>query len=117
MTEVPVIDLARARGRGRREREAVAAAIDEACREIGFFAITGHGVADAAVEDLRRAAHAFFALPAAEKLGARHPLGAVNRGYHPVGGEALATANDLAAPPDLKEFFQVGPVDVGTEPY
>jgi isopenicillin N synthase-like dioxygenase len=40
-----------------------------------------------------------------------------NRGYHPVGGEALSQANDAAAPPDLKEFFHVGPVDVGDDPY
>jgi isopenicillin N synthase-like dioxygenase len=41
----------------------------------------------------------------------------MNRGYHPVGGEALSTANDAAAPPDLKEFFHVGPVDVSDDPY
>ena len=88
-----------------------------ACREIGFFAISGHGVPDRTVDDLRRAAHAFFALPAAEKLAVRHPVAGTNRGYHPVGGEALSKANDAAAPPDLKEFFHVGPVDAGADPY
>ena len=34
-----------------------------------------------------------------------------------MGGEALAQANDAAAPPDLKEFFHIGPVDVGRAPY
>ena len=114
---VPEIDLAPARLGGRREREAVAAAIDAACREIGFFAITGHGVPDGVVEDLRRAAHEFFELPAADKLAARHPVPGTNRGYHPVGGEALSAANDVAAPPDLKEFFHVGPVDVSEDAY
>jgi isopenicillin N synthase-like dioxygenase len=70
------------------------------------------------VDDLRRAAHAFFSRPLAEKLAARHPVAGTNRGYHPVGGEALSKANtDAVAPPDLKEFFHVGPVDVGTDPY
>ncbi len=46
MTEVPVIDLAPARHGGAAERARVAAPIDAACREIGFFAITGHGVPD-----------------------------------------------------------------------
>lgn len=113
---IPRIDLAPALGGGRAERLRVAAAIDAACREIGFFAITGHGVPDAVVHELRRLAHAFFALPLEVKLAARHPAG-INRGYHPMGGEALAAANDLAAPPDLKEFFHVGPVDVGDDPY
>ena len=119
MTSVPLIDLSAARSGGRREREAAASAIDAACREIGFFAITGHGVADRIVEDLRRDAHEFFALPLAEKLAARHPVAGTNRGYHPVGGETLAQANDATALalPDLKEFFHVGPVDVTGDPY
>ena len=117
MNHVPVIDLTSARQGTRAERLAVAGAIDQACREIGFFAISGHGIADRLVDDLRRAAHAFFALPMAEKVAVRHPVSGTNRGYHPVGGEALSKANDAAAPPDLKEFFHVGPVDVGENAY
>ena len=111
MAHVPVIDLAPARLGGAAVRGRVAHAIDTACREIGFFAITGHGVPDRLVDDLRRLAHEFFARPLADKLAARHPVDGTNRGYHPVGGEALSAANDAAAPPDLKEFFHVGPVD------
>jgi isopenicillin N synthase-like dioxygenase len=117
MAEVPVIDLTLARTGGRRDREHVARQIDAACQEIGFFAITGHGVPDALVDDLRRRAHEFFALPLPEKLKASHPVRGTNRGYHPAGGEALSTANDAASPPDLKEFFHVGPVDVTDDPY
>jgi len=108
---VPLIDLGPARRGDRAARLTVAHAIDHACREIGFFAIAGHGVPDGLVEGLRRRAHQFFELPLAEKLKARHPVAGTNRGYHPIGGEALATANDDVAPPDLKEFFHVGPVD------
>jgi isopenicillin N synthase-like dioxygenase len=115
LTAVPVIDLAPARG-GAAGRRQVAAAIDAACRDIGFFAITGHAVSDRLVDDLRRGAHAFFALPASVKLAARHPAG-MNRGYHHAGGEALAAANDGEAPPDLKEFFHIGPVDTSDDPY
>ena len=117
MNAVPVIDLAPARGGGRAERLAVARAIDAACRDIGFFAVRGHGVPEALVHDLRGRAHEFFALPLADKLAARHPVPGTNRGYHPVGGETLASANDAAAPPDLKEFFHVGPVDVSGDAY
>ena len=116
MAEVPVIDLGPARG-GAAERRRVAGAIDEACREIGFFAITGHGVTDRLVDDLRRHGHAFFALPMEEKLASRHPVAGTNRGYHPVGLEALSASNDEAAPPDLKEFFHIGPVDASGDAY
>jgi isopenicillin N synthase-like dioxygenase len=95
----------------------VARAIDAACCEIGFFAVRGHGVPEALVHDLRGRAYEFFALPLADKLAARHPVPGTNRGYHPVGGETLASANDSAAPPDLKEFFHVGPVDVSGDAY
>ena len=114
---VPVIDLAPARSGGLADRRRVASRIDDACRDIGFFAITGHGVRDALIDDLRRRAHSFFARPAAEKLTWRHPVAGTNRGYQPAGLEALSAANDAAAPPDLKEFFHIGPVDVGDDVY
>src|SRR3989442_4814951 len=113
---VPVIDLAPARAAAA-DRLRVAAAIDAACREIGFFAIDGHGVPARVVDEVRAVAHAFFAMPREAKLAARHPVAGTNRGYHPVGGEALSSANDAPAPPDLREFFHVGPVDVGSDAY
>jgi len=113
---VPLIDLSSARG-GAATRRRLAAAIDDACRDVGFFALDGHGVSERVVHDLRASAHAFFALPAAAKLAARHPVPGTNRGYHPAGGEALSSANDAPALPDLKEFFHVGPVDVGADAY
>ena len=114
MTHVPLIDLAPASGGARRQ---VADAIDRACRDIGFFAITGHGVPATLVTRLRRVGHAFFERPMADKLAYRHPVTGTNRGYHPIGGETLSKANDATAPPDLKEFFHVGPVDVGDDAY
>jgi isopenicillin N synthase-like dioxygenase len=117
MNNVPLIDLTPAQRGGATERRRVASAIDAACREIGFFAISGHSVADRLVDDLRRVAHEFFALPLADKLAIKHPVPGTNRGYHPVGGEALSNANDAVAPPDLKEFFHVGPVETTADPY
>jgi isopenicillin N synthase-like dioxygenase len=117
MTEVPLIDLAPAHGGTRAARERVAGAIDTACREIGFFAITGHGVPDRIVDELRGTAHEFFAQPLARKRKSRHPVAGTNRGYHAAGGEALSHANDATAPPDLKEFFHVGPVDTTADTY
>ena len=117
MIKVPVIDLIPARRGSVQDRRRVAEQIDDACRKIGFFTITGHGVPEPIVHDLRRVAHEFFALPGAQKLAASHPVTGTNRGYHPVGGETLSAAHDEAAPPDLKEFFHVGPVEVTDDPY
>jgi isopenicillin N synthase-like dioxygenase len=117
MDHVPVIDLTPAREGGREDRRRVAARIDQACVEIGFFAITGHGVPPRISDDLRRAAHAFFALPVDVKRRASPADDRTPRGYHVLAGETLAAANDAATPPDLKEFYHVGPVDTGDEAY
>ena len=44
----------------------------------------------------------------------------MNRGYRAIGDESLAATEDNPdgiPPPDLKEFFHIGPVDVAEEPY
>src|SRR5262245_56266099 len=117
MAGVPLIDLTAARLGDRADRTRVAMGIDQACRDIGFFTVAGPGVSPMVVQDLREAAHAFFALPLDEKRQAGHPVAGTPRGYHTLAGETLARANDQIAPPDLKEFYHVGPVDVGPEPY
>ncbi len=117
MNHVPVIDVTPALEGGLDDRRRVAALIDAACVEIGFFAISGHGVPARVSDDLRHAAHAFFALPFELKRRASPSDDAMPRGYHALGGEALARAMDTASPPDLKEFYHVGPVDVGEDPY
>ena len=109
MKTIPVINVSPAREGNERARRDVARQIDGACCEIGFFAIEGHGLPASTVGNLHRAGHDFFSLPLASKQAAVHPAG-MNRGYHQVGGETLANANDHKAPPDLKEFFHVGPV-------
>lgn len=117
MDHVPVIDVAPARGGAPADRRRIAGLIDQACVEIGFFAVTGHGVAESVGRDLREAAHQFFALSPEAKRRASPTDDRTPRGYHAPGGEALAAANDAVAPPDLKEFYHVGPVDVGADAY
>ena len=117
MGSVPTIDLGPARRGDPEARRATARRIDEACRDIGFFAIAGHGVPEPLVRQLREDAHEFFALPLGDKLAAQHPRPGTPRGYHALAGEALARAGGQPAPPDLKEFFHVGPVDVTDDPY
>ena len=76
----------------------VARQIEAACREHGFFYVTGHGVAPDLLARLATACAAFFALPQAGKLEiAMARGGPAWRGYFPVGAELTSGR------PDLKE--------------
>ena len=107
----PVIDLAPFRNGDAGARHAVAREIDEACGEIGFFGVTGHGVDEAVVQECYEQALAFFDLPLEEKLRIRQPTLEIVRGYIPQGLGALAAAEeDRPVHPDLKESFTIGPL-------
>ena len=107
----PLIDVAPFRGGDAADRRAVARRIDEACREIGFFGVTGHGVDEAVVQECYEQALAFFDLPLEEKLRVRQPTLEIVRGYIPQGLGALAAAEeDRPVHPDIKESFTIGPL-------
>ncbi|QDT17279.1 isopenicillin N synthase family dioxygenase [Alienimonas californiensis] len=83
------------------------ARIGAALREIGFFSLTDHGVDDALIGRAYDAATAFFARPEEEKRRFEVPGALGQRGYTATGGERAAGA----AAADLKEFFQIGPLE------
>ena len=81
----------------------VAAEIDAACRSLGFFRITGHGLDGDRMDELDRAARAFFEQPDSMKADIAMPrAGAAWRGWFPVGGEITS------GHPDRKEGLYVG---------
>jgi isopenicillin N synthase-like dioxygenase len=81
----------------------VARAIDEACRSLGFFCITGHGVPEPLLARLDALARGFFALPEEEKerVAMSHG-GRAWRGWFPLGGELTSGV------PDGKEGYYFG---------
>jgi isopenicillin N synthase-like dioxygenase len=82
---------------------AVARQIEAACREHGFFYVTGHGIAPDLQYRLAAACTAFFALPAADKAEiAMARGGPAWRGWFPVGAELTSGR------PDLKEGLYFG---------
>lgn len=117
MSDIPVIDLSPARSGDAAERLRIGQEMDRNCREIGFFTVTGHGVPTAVMDELRRTAKEFFALPLEEKLRATHPAKGTPRGYIAQGVEALSHGNALATPPDLKEYYHFGRQSWPDEPY
>ena len=116
-SSIPVIDLSDALAGATAAKQSAAREIDRACREIGFFTITGHGVPVAALDALREKAHRFFALPLAEKRRAIHPVAGTPRGYRALGIEALSYGNAIETPPDLKEYYHFGRERWPDEPY
>jgi isopenicillin N synthase-like dioxygenase len=82
---------------------AVAEQIQAACRERGFFYVTGHGVPSGLLAELADASAEFFALPLPDKLEIAMACGGrAWRGYFPVGGELTSGR------PDLKEGLYFG---------
>ncbi len=109
---IPLIDIAPFRHGGAADRDRIAGEIDLACRDIGFFLITGHGVDEVLIERAYEMARRFFEKPLDEKREIKQPAPSISRGYTPMGGESLAAGLGDAAPPDLKEMIDIGPVDV-----
>jgi isopenicillin N synthase-like dioxygenase len=81
----------------------VAAEIDSACRDTGFFYVVGHGVPSDLVSRVDGLAREFFALTDDEKSAiAMHRGGKAWRGWFPVGGELTS------GKPDMKEGIYFG---------
>jgi isopenicillin N synthase-like dioxygenase len=93
------------------DRAAIAAAFDDACREYGFLQVTGHGVDRSVIDGALDAMDDFFALPLERKVAARPASHDINRGYSPMGSEALSYSTGRESRPDLLEAFEVGPDD------
>lgn len=117
MNAVPVIDLAPFLAGDPAGRKAVVAQLANAAEQIGFFAITGHGVPDAVMDTLYEQAHAFFELPLEEKQAVAPPNPSYGRGYKAIGFEALAAGNAWTTPPDLKEYWHFGREVLPEDPY
>lgn len=99
---VPIIDVSLLDG-GDPWRDHVAAQIDWAAAEFGFFYVVGHGIDAGLIDSLMEQSRHFFALDEAEKLKIRMALGGrAWRGYFPVGGELTSGR------PDLKEGLYFG---------
>jgi isopenicillin N synthase-like dioxygenase len=99
-SEVPVIDISSLKAGGCLK---VAKQLGEACRECGFFYITGHGVSETLQLRLESLSRQFFAQPLEEKLKIRMALGGrAWRGYFPVGSELTS------GKPDQKEGIYFG---------
>ena len=115
--QVPVIDISPFRAGAPAARARVAAQVDDACRDIGFLVIEGHGVDSALIAETEAVSRAFFDLPLPEKMTVQRPAPDVTRGYIPVMAESVARSRGEATPGDMNESMMIGPLDVPDTPY
>jgi isopenicillin N synthase-like dioxygenase len=99
---LPEVDVSGLYARSMSERARAARALVSACREAGFFYLSGHPVSGDVVAELLAQARAFFAQPAAQKLAYYIGKSTNHRGYVPPGEE---TFYDGAR--DQKESFDL----------
>jgi isopenicillin N synthase-like dioxygenase len=106
---IPTIDMSPLQNGSESDRRKVARQIDEACTDIGFFMVEGHGVPQDLITTTRQRAIDFFALPDAEKMSVERPPAKISRGYNSVGDRSLSYSMGEVAPPDIQEAFAFGP--------
>ena len=99
---IPSIDLSML-SQGASATDRLAAELDRACAEFGFFYLVGHGIEAALVASLMQLSREFFARSAEEKLRIHMSKGGrAWRGYFPVGQELTSGI------PDRKEGIYFG---------
>ena len=97
---VPVVDL---------QHSTATAAIESACRSVGFFSVLGHSIPDHCIDRMLEASDRFFTLPLAQKRRWCPPSPDVNRGYAAKESEGLSYSLGVdGSPPDLFEAFNIG---------
>jgi isopenicillin N synthase-like dioxygenase len=103
MDVLPIIDLRSSGEADGASLTRIAAEVGAACRDVGFFYVVNHGVAQALIAKAFAQSRDFFA-PVGDKLKLAIETIGGNRGYSRLLHEAL----DPARGPDMKEAFNVG---------
>ena len=103
---LPIIDLtAFVSSASDAQKARVALQLREACVEVGFFYLTGHGIERRDFDQLMGFGHRFFELPVEQKMSLHYARSPWRTGYFGVGGEG--TGGDAQGTPDLRERFRM----------
>ena len=97
-------------------RAEVATEVDQACREVGFIQIVGHGISRSVIDGLTDAMDGFFGLTAEEKNTYRTPA-SVNRGYSPPKSESLSLSLGVESASRMNDFFEAFNIGATAEHY
>lgn len=111
---IPLIDLDRWFEGTAAERSAIAGEVDRHLQRCGFLVVTNHRVPAEVIDACRSEARTFFHQNDEAKAEvAMTP--SVYRGWVGPGLESNAASYGVDTPPDLKEAFSYGPIDVADE--
>jgi len=114
---VPAVDITAWVGNGTdEEKAAVTAAIDTACREVGFIQILGHGIPAGVTDGLASAMDDFFAQDLDTKKLSIAPKG-TNRGYTPPKAESLSLSLGVESATRMNDFFEAFNVGLATSDF
>ena len=82
---IPIVDLSAFLSNDDKQRQKAAKDLTDACHNLGFVYITGHGVSPELLDDAFRWSRELFDLSHEDKMKAPHPPGSIpHRGYsHP----------------------------------
>ncbi|MEO0915389.1 MAG: 2-oxoglutarate and iron-dependent oxygenase domain-containing protein [Pseudomonadota bacterium] len=101
---LPILDWSRFTSG--RERDGFVADLSKACRDTGFFLVTGHGIEQSLIDKTLAVADQFFALPTSEKAKLDIAKIGNNRGWSGPGHENLDDSQPEQR--DIKEAFNTG---------
>lgn len=101
---IPSVDLSQYTKGNEADKLAFAHTLGKAYEEVGFVAVSNHGISDELIHKIYTLTETFFQLPTETKSQYEIPGLAGQRGFTSFGKEH-AKGYDA---PDLKEFFQVG---------
>jgi isopenicillin N synthase-like dioxygenase len=92
------------------DKGSVVQQVDEACRDLGFLVIRGHGVPQTTLDATIAAMQAFFDQPVEEKQ--RHQAEGFRGGYSEFANMSLGQSFGREAPADLREGFAAKRADI-----
>ena len=103
---VPVVDLQMFLSNDAAQKKQFVHTLGKAYEEVGFVAVSNHGIPAELIADLYKQVQTFFALPTDVKRKYEIVNLAGQRGYTSFGKEHAKGSEA----PDLKEFFQYGQI-------
>jgi isopenicillin N synthase-like dioxygenase len=116
VSRIPLVDMQPFLHGSDADKDEVARIVDEACSDVGFLLVTGHGVPAKLRQEVEEAMMSFFALPL--ELKQRWAATPDNvRGYRAMNQTALAKSKGQDSPPDLMERFTIGQFDIPDDEY
>ena len=117
MNGVPIVDIGAFENGDENVRRTISGDLARAVEEIGFLTVTGHGVSEMVIKNIRDGAWKLFDLPVVTKERYLDRSMALNRGYTPFATEHNGSSGTEKAPADLREGFVYGPFDRPDDEY